>query len=34
MPSRPDVQSVGRAHVLKFHICMLRLGYISRFLKA
>jgi hypothetical protein len=34
MPLRPDVWSVGRAPVLKFHICMLGLSYISRFLKA
>jgi hypothetical protein len=34
MPSRSDVWSVGRAPVLKFHMCMLRLGYISRFCKA
>jgi hypothetical protein len=33
-PLRPDVRSVERAHVLKFHTCMLRLSYISRFLKA
>jgi hypothetical protein len=34
MPSRVDVRSVGRAPVLKFHMCMLRVGYISRFHKA
>jgi hypothetical protein len=33
MPSRLDVQSVGIAPVLKFHTCMLRLSYISRFRK-
>jgi hypothetical protein len=33
MSSRPDVRSVGRAPVLKFHTCMLRFSYISRFRK-
>jgi hypothetical protein len=34
MPSRADVRSIDRAPVLKFHMCMLKLGYISRFHKA
>jgi hypothetical protein len=33
MPSRLDVRLVGKAPVLKFHMCMLRLSYISRFRK-
>jgi hypothetical protein len=34
MPSRPDVWLVGKAPVLEFHTCMLRLSHISRFCKA
>jgi hypothetical protein len=34
MPSRSEVRSVGRVHVLKFHTCMLGLSHISRFHKA
>jgi hypothetical protein len=34
MPSRSNVWSVGKAPILKFHMCMFRLSYASRFCKA